>query len=168
MKKIKNLYLIRHAKASWEQENLHDFERPLTEVGKQDAHLMGAQLKARGAVIDCLLASSAARAITTATIIAEELEFPVDKIATDEQIYNAGVEELIARIKHIDKRYNSVACVGHNPSLTWLFHYLCEGEKASLPTCGIVNIQFTMADWSQLSSAEGKKAFFIHPEHEVT
>lgn len=165
---MKTLYLIRHAKASWEHPELHDFERPLTEVGDNDAHAMGKKLKTQGVVVDYMLASPAMRALNTAKIIAEELNFDAKKIVTDEQIYSGGVEELIDRIKHIGGEFNTVVCVGHNPSFTWLFHYFCEDEKVSIPTCGVVGLQFPMHSWSHLPHANGKRILFIHPEHEIS
>lgn len=163
---MKNLYLIRHAKASWEEAHLPDFERPLTEVGEQDAREIGQQLRTLAIVPDYMLASSAIRAINTARIIAETLDFPLDRIVTDEHIYSSGVEELVERIKGIERKFNTVLCVGHNPSLTWLAHYLCEDAKMNIPTCGVVGIRFEMRNWSEIASAEGQLATFIHPQHE--
>jgi phosphohistidine phosphatase len=163
---MKTLYLIRHAKAGWEHPELPDFERPLTEVGIRDAHAMGAQLKDKGVTIDYLLTSPAARALHTAQIIAAELNFAGDKIISNEQIYRSGVEELMECLKNLDGQFNHVVCVGHNPTLTWMFHYFCEQEKTSMPTCGVVGLQFPMHSWSHLPHANGKLILFAHPMHE--
>lgn len=165
---MKNLYLIRHAKAGWQEAQIADFDRPLTDVGIADAHAMGRELKMQGVVPDYVLSSPALRAITTARILTEELNFPVAKIVTDEKIYGGGAEYLVECIKQIDQKFNTVICVGHNPTLTWLFHLLCEGEKEGITTCGVVGIKFNMRNWEQLSSAEGTRTLFIHPEHVIT
>lgn len=164
---MKTLYLIRHAKAGWDHPELHDIERPLTEIGEHDAHNMGKKLQAQGITIDYLLSSHATRALNTAKIIAEELNFDPKKIVVDDQVYEGGVEELMDRIKHLGNEYNTVVCVGHNPGLTWLFHYFCEQEKTSIPTCGVVGLQFPMHSWSHLPHATGKLILFAHPEHDV-
>lgn len=163
---MKTLYLIRHAKASWEHTDLTDFERPLTETGQHDAVTMGQELKGLKVKPDYILCSDAVRAIHTAQIIAEQLAFPLDRMVADNAIYSGGVEELVTRLKAIDAKFNTVICVGHNPNLTWLCHYLCESAKMNLPTCGVVGIEFNMKQWSQLTSAEGQVTLFIHPQHE--
>ena len=44
---MKNLYLLRHAKSSWDDPSLSDGERPLNGRGRRDAPRMGEALGAR-------------------------------------------------------------------------------------------------------------------------
>ena len=37
---MKNLIIVRHAKSSWEYQNIGDIDRPLKKRGINDAHLM--------------------------------------------------------------------------------------------------------------------------------
>lgn len=163
---MKTLYLIRHAKASWDHTELEDFDRPLTNSGQVDAREMGQQLKNLVIKPDAIIASPAPRALLTAQLIAGELNFPLEKIHTDKNIYSSGVEELIHIIEQTNVSVNTLLLFGHNPNLTWLVHYLCEDAKMNMPTCGVVGIEFNMQDWAQLSNAAGKLITFIHPEHE--
>lgn len=163
---MKTLYLIRHAKASWDDPTGTDFERPLTEVGRNHAHVMGKKLKGQGVKPDLIISSSAVRALNTAEIIAEALQYPLDKIDINEKIYNAGVEELLDIIKKIPSANKTVFFFGHNPGLTWLLHYICEGAKMNIPTCGIVAISFQIKTWDQLLEADGQLVTFMHPPHE--
>ena len=166
MKTMKNLYLIRHAKASWEDPHLQDADRPLTELGQQDAHNMGKELKNLKIIPDSIISSPAKRSINTAEIIAEELGFNITKIITNPIIYSGGVEELVELIKAVDSKINTLLFFGHNPTLTWLTHYLSDEAKMNIPTCGIVGIKFDMRSWSHLSDSESKLLTFMHPEHE--
>jgi phosphohistidine phosphatase len=161
----KNIYLIRHAEAVSATSTVNDFDRPLTATGKKDAHRMGQRLHENKVAPDFILASPALRTISTARIIAEELNFAVDQIITDPQIYNGGIEEFIEHIKQLDQTLNTVFCVGHNPTLSWLCHSLCEEAKVSLPPCGIVGMQFQMQSWQQLTKVNGELILSIHPEH---
>src|SRR6185312_58878 len=163
---MKTLYLIRHAKASWDNAEVSDFDRALTSTGEIDAHTLGKQLHDQGVIPDLIISSPAKRAIDTAQIMAEELNFPLEKVIMDTLIYNGDMEELVELITRFDRKVNTALFFGHNPNLTWLVHYFCEGAKMNIPTCGIAGIYFTIHDWAQLVNAEGKLTLFIHPQNE--
>ncbi len=166
---MKTLYLIRHAKASWDQLDLTDFERPLTPLGEQHAHTIGQELKQQKVKPDLIISSPAMRALSTANIIAKELNYAEEKIQVKQQIYTCGVEELMEIIKAIKSTYKKVLFFGHNPSLTWLLHFLCEDAKMNIPTCGAIGIELGMRDWEHLTEAEGRVITFLHPPlHETT
>lgn len=163
---MKKLYLIRHAKASWEHPEQEDIARPLTPQGEEDAKDMAHLLKKHKVGVDLMLSSTAVRAIATAKIMAQELDYKFDKIITNERIYNGGVEELVEIIKEIPSKEKTVLLFGHNPSLTWLAHYLCETFRMNLATCGVLGISFDVKSWSDLSSVEGTFIDYYHPHHE--
>lgn len=163
---MKKIYLIRHAKASWDNLHLADIDRPLTEQGKTDAHWTGQQLKEQKIKPDVIVSSPAKRSLDTAEIIAEEIKYPLKKIVTLPQIYNAGVETLITAMQELDNQFNTALFFGHNPTLTWLAHYLCDDFKPNISTCGVVGIEFVADNWANITESEGKFLFFLHPPHE--
>ena len=116
---MKKLYLIRHAKSSWKNLSLDDFERPLNKRGKCDAPFMGELLRAKNILPDLILASSALRAKSTAEIIAKKLKAS-KKIVFDADIYEASSSTLESIISSIDDKYNTLFLVGHNPGLNML------------------------------------------------
>ncbi|MCK5293309.1 MAG: histidine phosphatase family protein, partial [Arcobacteraceae bacterium] len=71
----KKLYIIRHAKSSWKDFTLDDFDRPLNKRGRLNAPFMGKILKGKNIIPDIILSSPALRAKTTAKIIANEIGF---------------------------------------------------------------------------------------------
>jgi phosphohistidine phosphatase len=77
---MNTLYLVRHAKSSWKQPELSDFERPLNKRGKNDAPFMGRLLSDKGINPDLLISSPAKRARITARLIASEINFPKEEI----------------------------------------------------------------------------------------
>lgn len=164
---MKKLYLIRHAKASWDHPEQNDFDRTLTEQGEIDAHEMAKQLQESKIKPDLILSSSADRALKTAQIFAEELRYPIKNIATDAHIYTGGVEELVKVIKELKAKYDTVFLVGHNPSLTLLSHYLCEGLRLNLATCGVLSISYDMTKWDELVETDGQFLAYLHPHHEL-
>lgn len=163
---MKKLYLIRHAKASWEHPEQEDIERSLTPQGEEDAKAMALLLKKHKVNVDLIVSSTAVRAISTAQIMAQELDYNFDKIITNERIYNGGVEELVELIKELPAKAKTVLLFGHNPSLTWLAHYLCETFRMNLVTCGVLGIEFDVKSWDELSSVEGMLIDYYHPHHE--
>ena len=92
---MKYLYLVRHAKSSWDFPELADADRPLNKRGKRNAPEMGLRLAARNLELDTIITSPANRAKTTARMIAEQLEFPVESISEMDEIYHAGTASLV-------------------------------------------------------------------------
>lgn len=162
---MKRLYLIRHAKSSWEHPELPDIERPLNERGEQDTLEMAQWLKEEGVSPDIIISSSAKRALTTAMMMAEELGFPTDQVITDQRIYDANVEDLFEVIKGLDDSAQSVMFFGHVPSLNMLANYLCNDHLINIPTCGIYCIDFATDSWKDFLDAENKFIFFEYPKH---
>lgn len=164
---MKTLYLIRHAKAAIEEHGINDIDRPLVEQGKHQADDMAHELQKLKVAPDLMLSSPALRAITTAEIMADILQYPRKNIETNEQIFSGGVEDLIEIIKDVNADIKTLLLFGHNPNLTWLTHFLCEDTRMNIPTCGIVIINFkTMKNWNELTKADGQLLHFIHPPHE--
>ena len=162
---IYKLTLIRHAKSSWEQEGLHDFERPLNERGRRDAPVMAARLKQSAATPTLLVSSPALRAITTARIFAEGLGIPTDAIQLQAKIYEASVNTLLEIIRGLDDEHSHIALFGHNPGLSDLAQKLarCDGF-AELPTCGIVQISLPAKSWRNVSAMSGQLLYSSWPK----
>src|SRR2546421_80442 len=102
---MKTLTLARHAKSSWDDLELSDFERPLNKRGRKDAPFMGELLHSRGFRPDLIVSSPANRALTTARIIAEELEYPLDRIIVNEKLYEADSGDILNVARATDDAY---------------------------------------------------------------
>jgi phosphohistidine phosphatase len=159
---MKQLYIIRHAKSSWKEISLDDFERPLNKRGKTDAPFMGTKLKEKNVMPDLVLSSPALRAKTTAQIIAKKIEFKKE-IVLNEDIYESSVSELHKIVSEIDDKNRVVFLFGHNPSLNMLAqHYLNFNEN--IPTCGIVKIEFDCDSWSDINAKNARLISFDYPK----
>lgn len=162
---MKTLYLIRHAKSSWAEPDMQDFERPLNERGKKNAPFMAKTLKNKGVFPDLILSSPAKRANKTAHIFAEELNFAAKKIEMNEKIYHASVSALLKTVCAIDSKHEIVFLFGHNPGLTDFANYLTRGNIYNIPTTGIVKITFDLENWSEVSEGNGMLAMFDYPKN---
>ncbi len=145
---MKHLTLIRHAKSSWQDSGLSDFERPLNERGRRDAPIMGQRLEAVGFRPDRLVSSSAKRALETAQTIAREIDYPTSQIETVEALYGATSSQLLEAVQQFDPQFQHVALVSHNPGLTDLCNLLSESLIDNLPTCAVVRLKLHTESWS--------------------
>jgi phosphohistidine phosphatase len=100
---MKTLYIIRHAKSSWDNPDLSDFERPLNDRGEKDAPRMGKRLKERRVTPDMMLSSPATRALVTCQQIAKVLGFSEDKIKTDRRLYHASDDQILKVIQELER-----------------------------------------------------------------
>ncbi len=163
---MKYLFLVRHAKSSWDFPELPDFDRPLNKRGKRDAPEMGIRLASRKLELDAVISSPANRALTTARIIAEELDFPVKNIRENSDVYHASGSTLVDTIRDLPNELKSVMLVGHNPGFTDLSNFLKESDYyiGNVPTCGVVAIEFALNRWSDVSKHCGRLLFFDYPK----
>src|SRR5437899_11500650 len=105
---MKTLFLVRHAKSSWDDTALPDKDRPLNDRGKRDAPKMGERLAKRGVTPDLILSSPAKRALETAQIIAKKLDYKLADIVVDERLYATGADDLLDVIRKLGAKPKSV------------------------------------------------------------
>ncbi len=160
---MKTLYLVRHAKSSWKQPELSDFERPLNKRGKNDAPFMGKLLSDKEINPELVISSPAKRASATAKIIASEINFPKEEIVLDENIYEASGRRLLEIISKTEEKYSSVMLFGHNPGLTVLHNNLSDHFIDNIPTCGVVALEFRTS-WKEIELNSAEFLFFEYPK----
>jgi len=158
---LKTIIIIRHAKSSWQSTVLTDFDRALNNQGLKDAKLMGKVLASRKINLDMIISSTANRAITTAKIIANQIQFK-DKIREEKKIYGASSKELFDIIIRLNSNINSIALVGHNPALHILSEMLSNEKFPKFPTCSVVKINFTINSWDLIQ--RGNLEYFLFPK----
>ena len=161
---MKKLYLARHAKSSWKEQDLDDFERPLNKRGKRDAPFIGQKLKEKNILPDLIISSPARRAITTAKKLAEQMGYPEEKIVEDENIYEAGGGELLSIIQRVDDKHNSLMMVGHNPAFTSLHNYIADQYIDNIPTCSVAFIELNVESWKEVEPNTGTLVDFLYPK----
>ena len=164
---MKKLYVIRHAKSSWDDLGLRDFDRPLNDRGKRDAPKMGKRLKERGIYPDLMLSSPAVRALSTCREIAAVLGYPFDHIKTDKRIYHADETAILEVLKEIKDHYKSVMIFGHNPGFTTFVNSLFGENINNLPTCGVVGGKLSIDKWSDIHFGCGEMKFFDYPKRNI-
>lgn len=162
---MKNLFLIRHAKSSWENMNLTDFDRPLNERGHTDAQDMANRLKQKAIAFDKILSSPANRAQTTAKYFLNMLEVEETKFELVANIYDAYENDILKLIQNTSNSVNNLAVFGHNPTFTILANKFADNYIMNVPTCGVVSVNFETEVWSDFLNAPNKLVFFDFPKN---
>ncbi len=161
---MKTVFLVRHAKSSWDQSMLDDFDRPLNERGNADAPRMGKLLKKKKIKPDILYSSPAVRALTTAKLISTELGYPENKIKTDRQLYHADEETLFNFLRTLSDDYDEVMLFGHNPGITEFANELLGENIVNIPTTGVVSGRLAIESWKDAKPGCGTLRFFDSPK----
>ena len=156
------LLLVRHAKSSRDDPALVDKERPLNDRGRRDAPKMAKRLAKRDLKPDLILSSPAVRALTTAQLMAEKLDYKAKAIVVDDRLYAAAPEALIKVIRELGHKPGCVMLVGHNPELAELAQRLSD-SITDMPTCAVAEFEYDMKSWSELGQQEPAKVKLQSP-----
>jgi phosphohistidine phosphatase len=161
---VKSLLVVRHAKSSWEWDDLNDFERPLNERGKRDAPAMAQRLLTTGATAALLVASPAKRARKTAQLFAKEWNVPEEGIMYKSELYHATSEVFYDVVQKIDPAFATVALFSHNPGITTFVNQLTSVKVDHMPTCGVYGIRLVADSWTDFRGANKEFWFFDFPK----
>lgn len=145
---MKTLFILRHAKSSWKDEDIPDHDRPLNKRGKQDAPRMGALLRSEDLLPDLIISSTAKRARDTVKYAAEESGYGGD-ILWSESLYAAEPQAYIDILRGLPAGYERVMVVGHNPGLEELVAMLTD-EWEPLPTAALAEISLKIDSWADI------------------
>ncbi len=160
---MKILYLIRHAKSSWDNPEELDIERPLNKRGKKDAPLMGEKLRMQGIMPDFVISSPAKRTIATAKIITKSIKYP-KRIIEKQELYHPTDLQLLNTIKHIHNDKNAAMIFTHHPGITDFVNRICQTNYEKIPTTGVVCIAFDTNNWERIKYDNASLLFLDYPK----
>lgn len=159
---MRTLFLIRHAKSSWDNPGLRDFNRPLNDRGLHDAPEMAQMLAKKGIRPDLLVSSPAKRALSTALFFAKALGVEEEAVVQEQSLYEAAPADVLRIINRLPDDARTVMLFGHNPTLTDVANRFAEDFIDNIPTCGIVQIESDAGSWKafDMSNAFVKACLF--------
>lgn len=165
------LSLLRHAKSSWDDPELEDFDRPLAKRGAKAAPKMGAFIAAEDLKPDLVLCSGAVRARATLALILPELGVPPPEVSFEDDLYLCVPAVMLDRLRKVKKSVHHVMIIGHNPGLHALALELTgDGDREAMaalatgfPTAALAVFTLKAESWSEIRSASGKLEQFITP-----
>lgn len=156
---MKTLYLLRHAKSSWDDPGLKDFDRPLNKRGLKAAPKIGAYMLKEKIRPDVVLSSPALRAKQTTTMVCETAELS-SLINFDERMYEASVQRLFEIVAGFKEGINTAMMVGHNPGFEELLAGLT-GESQRMPTASLACVELKVEKWNKVTGGVGKLVWLI-------
>ncbi len=153
---MKTVYLVRHAKSDWSTPVDTDFERPLNQRGLRDAPFMADNFaKNYNIKPDLIISSSAIRAYSTAIYFATAINYQIEKIIQDDNIYSNGKSSILELISGLESE-NSVMLFGHNPDISSTVTFLTKERNSGMSTCCIAHIEFQIEKWKDIMKQNGK------------
>ena len=162
---MKTLVLIRHAKSSWEDAAITDFNRHLNTRGLKDAGEMAARLLARISHIDAFISSAAVRAVTTAEKFMAAYGVPAVQLVVEKDLYLAPTGVFNRLVAATADNLHTIAVFAHNPGITDFTNTLTTSIKTdNIPTCGIFAVSATVDHWKDFAGAHKTFLFYDYPK----
>jgi phosphohistidine phosphatase len=169
MSSSRQLFVLRHAKSSWDDPGLDDHERPLAPRGRRSVELLAkhlVEMQIRPAQVLC---SSARRTVETFEGVA-----PGGELSIEPELYAANGDAVLARLQRVSDRVPSVMLIGHNPALQILVLRLtgANGEvpqdadlaevQRKFPTGALASLSFD-CPWSELRQGSATLQALLRP-----
>jgi phosphohistidine phosphatase len=165
---VKHLWLLRHAKSSWDHPGLPDTERPLAPRGRRAAELLAAHLAASDIRPAAVLCSSSLRTRETLAAILPALGDTLE-IHIERELYGAGSAELLERLGRVPNRASSVMLIGHNPSIQYLALKLATTGPAlaalreKFPTGALATVEIEVERWRDVTDGKATATGLVTP-----
>jgi len=148
---MKTLLLMRHAKSSFKDGSMPDFERPLSKKGEKDAPRMGKLLREKDLIPDVIISSPALRARATAELVADKIGYKGEIIYL-ESLYLGEPQAYLEALRNLDDEVETVLVVGHNPGLESLLQMMTD-KVESLSTAAVAHLEVPLRTWKALDSS---------------
>lgn len=164
---MKQILLMRHAKSSWDNSSVDDFERPLSKRGQNDAPRMGKFLKKSNFIPDLVISSPAQRALETSTLCVQGFGQGGDVIELNKNLYFGSPKDYLSALQGVKSNISRVMIVGHNP-LMESFAGSLSGSKEStsfrIPTAAIICLESYAVNWDQITWGTCQVNWMIIPK----
>jgi phosphohistidine phosphatase len=163
----KTLYLLRHAKSSWEDPSLADRDRPLAARGRRACAVIAEHLASRRIAPALVLCSPSKR--TRETLAGVSAGFGSEpEVRLDEDLYPASAQDLLDRLRRVDAAVDSVMAIGHQPAIGELASSLAldraavERLRDKFPTAALATLAFE-GSWAELAPGRAQLVAFVTP-----
>ena len=139
---MKTLYIVRHAKSSWEYS------------GIKDAHLISKFLSKEIDRPDVFVSSSANRALHTAVIFCENLQYPLSNLKIKKQLYSFSDGYLVKTVNALDDGFNSAIIFSHDHGINSFVNKFGSIPISHVSTCGVIGIKFEEKHWKNIKKGK--------------
>jgi phosphohistidine phosphatase len=151
---MKTLYIVRHAKSSWEYEGIKDIDRPLKKRGINDAYLISNVLQKKISSPDVFISSCANRALHTAMIFSYSFNYPLANLKLSKSLFSFSDGYLIKTVKALDDGFDSAIIFSHDHGISDFVNKFGDKYLDHVPTCGVIGIKFDTNHWKNIKSGK--------------
>lgn len=163
---MRSVLFIRHAKSSWDDPLMSDFDRPLNDRGKKDAPQMAKYLFQKDIPIDYFISSPAKRAKKTASYFINEYGLKDDDIILKSELYLPTEKVFFDVVEAAPDSASHLAIFSHNPAITNFVNLLTSKIRIDdIPTCGIFGVKANIMHWKDFTKAPKEFWFFDYPKN---
>lgn len=159
---MSTLYVLRHAKSSWDDPTLADHDRPLARRGITAAPLIADHMRSEGIDPDVVLCSTARRTRQTLDLLGDAIPADSD-VHIEPGLYGASTDALIARLRILPDTAERALVIGHNPGLEQLVSLLAGDRPAKFPTAALATLDAAIDRWSDLTNGCARLTAFVRP-----
>ena len=163
------VYLLRHAKSSWDDPSIDDIARPLAPRGEQAARDLAAHMEQEGIAPALVLCSPARRPQDTLDLVRPAIP-PETDVRVEEGLYGAGGADILRMIRRLPDELGSVMVVGHNPVMHELALALAatgtdlDRLAQKFPTGALAELSFPVNRWDELTAGTAKLTAYVTPK----
>lgn len=151
---MKTLYIVRHAKSSWEYDGIKDIDRPLKKRGINDSYLISKVIKDKIETPNVFVSSCANRALHTAMIFSYTFNFPLSNMKISKSLYSFSDGYLIKTVKALDDGFESAIVFSHDHGINTFVNKFGNKFIGHVPTCGVIGIKFKDKHWKNIKKGE--------------
>lgn len=151
---MKTIYIVRHAKSSWEYEGIDDIDRPLKKRGIKDSYLVSSYLKSKIKRPDVFITSCATRALSTAVIFSNNFGYPLSNLLIKKSLYSFSDGYLVKTIKALDDGFDSAIIFSHDHGINDFVNKYGDTFIPHVPTCGVIAIEFENNHWKSIKKGK--------------
>jgi phosphohistidine phosphatase len=161
---VKDVCFVRHAKSSWDQPGVDDYNRSLDSRGLRDAPMMAKKMHEMNLVPDLIITSGAKRARLTADFFRKEFDLSPEKFIVNYKLYEATAEDIYSVIASAPETARFIYIFGHNPTLTWVANSISGVHIDNVPTTGVVHVQTMVSSWKKFKPQYAGFISFHYPK----
>ena len=165
---------MRHAKSSWDDPDLDDFDRPLAPRGRKAARRMGGYIEREGLAPDLVVCSAARRAHETWRLARGEIGGEIRSSVT-RSLYLASPDRLLRAVRRAPDSAGRLLVIAHNPGIQALAVRLdadaddgrgsgpSAGMRAKFPTAALAVLSVDARSWSETAGGRARLVKFVRP-----
>lgn len=166
---MRTLYLLRHAKSSWDDPSLADHDRPLAPRGVRATPYVADHLRQVGIVPDVVLCSSSRRTRQTLDLLGDAIPSDTD-VRIEDELYHAAADALLDRLRSLPDGVQRAMLIGHNPAMQQLAVLLAasgqhlERMARKFPTAALATLDAQISRWKELAPGCAELVGFVRPD----